>query len=76
MCLPGLFSAPKAPPPPPAPKIELPEAPPAPAAADVKSQSSPAAAAPAGEEMSAALRRRMRRSLTIASSIGTPGLGV
>lgn len=73
MCLPGLFSAPKVAPPPPPPKIELPTPPPAPAAADVKQQS--AAAPSSADEMGQSMRKRVRKSLTIASALGTPGFG-
>jgi hypothetical protein len=69
MCLPGLFSSPKAPPPPPPPKIELPPTPPTPAQADMKQQSQ---AAPASDQgMGGAVTRRVRKSLTIQSALGT-----
>lgn len=70
------MSAPKTPPPAPPPKVELPEAPPTPAMADVKQQTkaSSAGAITAGDAMGN-IRRRVRRSLTIGSAIGTPGMG-
>lgn len=70
------MSAPKMPPPAPPPKIELPEAPPAPAMPDIKQQSRAAQAGvtDAGAGMDD-IRRRVRRSLTIGSALGTPGMG-
>lgn len=75
MCLPGLFSAPKVEPPPPPPKIELPTPPPAPtpASGDVKKQIEPAPASTT--EIGQSMRKRVRKSLTISSAIGTPGIG-
>lgn len=70
------MSAPKAPAPAPPPQIKLPEPPPPAPMADIKQQSQAAPATtegPAG--MTDQLRRRMRSRLTIASAIGTPGLG-
>jgi len=69
MCFPGLFGGNKSPAPAPLPVIESLPPPPA---ADMKEQQ---VAAPAGSGTNAdsMVKRRMRKNLTIASTLGTPG---
>ena len=69
MCFPGLFGGNKSPAPAPLPVIESLPPPPAP---EMKQQQ---VAAPAGRGMDAQsmVKRRMRKNLTIASTLGTPG---
>ena len=71
MCFGSSVSVPPAPPP----KVELPPPPPEPTPADTKKQSAPAPAQTSVDDMGRSTRKRVRKSLTIASALGTPGFG-
>lgn len=69
MCFPGLFGGNKAPAPAPPPVIESLPPPPTP---DMKQQQTVAPAG-GGTDAQSMVKRRMRKNLTIASTLGTPG---